>query len=97
MVKTNLKKIDIIKNISNKTGLSILISKKLLDDLIESFYFVLKQENLIIKNIGVLKKIFKNERLGRNPRTKKEFIINKRYSISFKTSKKLQTNLNKYG
>tara|TARA_Y100001958_G_C21185831_1_gene514941 strand:- start:450 stop:743 length:294 start_codon:yes stop_codon:yes gene_type:complete len=97
VVKTNLKKIDIIKNISNKTGLSILISKKLLDDLIESFYFVLKQENLIIKNIGVLKKIFKNERLGRNPRTKKEFIINKRYSISFKTSKKLQTNLNKYG
>ena len=97
MVKTNLKKIDIIKNISNKTGLPILISKKLLDDLIESFYFVLKQENLIIKNIGVLKKIFKNERLGRNPRTKKEFIINKRYSISFKTSKKLQTNLNKYG
>ena len=39
----------------------------------------------------------KKERLGRNPKTKTEFVINKRISISFKTSKKLQTNLNKYG
>tara|TARA_B100000242_G_C42954294_1_gene442516 strand:+ start:324 stop:617 length:294 start_codon:yes stop_codon:yes gene_type:complete len=95
--KINLKKIDIIKNLSNKTGLSISLSKKLLDDLIESFYYVLKKENLIIKNIGVFKKKNKKERLGRNPKTKTEFVINKRISISFKTSKKLQTNLNKYG
>ncbi len=97
MGKINLKKIDIIKNLSNKTGLSISLSKKLLDDLIESFYYVLKKENLIIKNIGVFKKKNKKERLGRNPKTKTEFVINKRISISFKTSKKLQTNLNKYG
>ena len=97
MDKTNLKKIDIVKNLSSKTGLSISLSKKLVDDLIESFYFVLKKENLIIKNIGVFKKKFKKERLGRNPKTKKEFIINKRYTISFKASKKLQTNLNGYG
>ena len=97
MDKINLKKIDIIKNLSNKTGLSISLSKKLLDDLIESFYYVLKKENLIIKNIGVFKKKNKKERLGRNPKTKTEFVINKRISISFKTSKKLQTNLNKYG
>ena len=97
MGKINLKKIDIIKNLSNKTGLSISLSKKLLDDLIGSFYYVLKKENLIIKNIGVFKKKNKKERLGRNPKTKTEFVINKRISISFKTSKKLQTNLNKYG
>ena len=97
MGKINLKKIDIIKNLSNKTGLSISLSKKLLDDLIESFYYVLKKENLIIKNLGVFKKKNKKERLGRNPKTKTEFVINKRISISFKTSKKLQTNLNKYG
>mgnify|MGYP001348328940 CR=1 FL=1 len=97
MGKINLKKIDIIKNLSNKTGLSISLSKKLLDDLIESFYYVLKKENLIIKNIGAFKKKNKKERLGRNPKTKTEFVINKRISISFKTSKKLQTNLNKYG
>ncbi len=97
MGKINLKKIDIIKNLSNKTGLSISLSKKLLDDLIESFYYVLKKENLIIKNIGVFKKKNKKERLGRNPKTKTEFVINKRISISFKTSKKLQTDLNKYG
>ena len=97
MDKTNIKKIDIIKNLSSKTGLSISLSKKLLDDLIESFYYVLKKENLIIKNIGVFKKKNKKERLGRNPKTKTEFVINKRISISFKTSKKLQTNLNKYG
>ena len=97
MGKINLKKIDIIKNLSNKTGLSISLSKKLLDDLIESFYYVLKKENLIIKNIGVFKKKNKKERFGRNPKTKTEFVINKRISISFKTSKKLQTNLNKYG
>ena len=53
MGKINLKKIDIIKNLSNKTGLSISLSKKLLDDLIEFFFYALKKENLIIKNIGV--------------------------------------------
>ena len=47
----------------------------------------LKKNNLIIKNIGSFKLIEKNERIGRNPKTKEEFIICKRKSISFLSSK----------
>ena len=36
----------------------------------------------------------KKERLGRNPKTREEFIISSRKSISFTISKKILNNLN---
>ena len=54
----------------------------------------LKKNNLIIKNIGSFKLIEKNERIGRNPKTKEEIIISKRKSISFLSSKNLTNYLN---
>ena len=89
MLKTNYKKIDIIKNLSEKTGFSNNLSKKLINDLLEAVIQNICLGNLNLKNIGSFRVIKKNQRVGRNPKTKKEFIITARNSISFKPSKKL--------
>ena len=96
MYKTNLKKKDIVKKISIKTGLSENFSKKIVNDLIQILSQHLKTRNLIIKNLGSFKIVFKKERIGRNPKTKEEFKISPRYIISFSPSKNLVNFINKY-
>ena len=96
MYKTNLKKIDLAKQLKIKTGFSTNISKKLINDLIEILTEVIRTGYLNLKNIGSFKIINKKERMGRNPKTKEEFIISSRKSISFIPSKKLLKNLNKF-
>ena len=95
MYRKNLKKIDIIKNLSDNTGFSLNFSKKLIDDLIKILSINIKTDNLKLKNIGTFKLLNKKERIGRNPKTKKEFIISARKSISFSPSKKISEDLNK--
>ena len=94
MFRKKIKKIDIIKNLSNKTGFSSIYSKKLVSDLIEAIVSNIKKGNLNLKNVGSFKLIKKRERLGRNPKTGKEFIISSRKSIKFVTSAKLTKKLN---
>ena len=89
MSKNNLKKIDLAKNLSSKTGFSINLSKKIIDDLIEILISRIVNKGLNLKNLGSFNLLKKKERLGRNPKTKKEFIIKKRKSISFVASKKI--------
>ena len=94
MINKNLTKIDISKNLSKKRGYSVNFSKKIVDDLITILITQLKEKKLIIKNLGTFKLISKNQRIGRNPKTKEKFIINKRKSISFIASKNLLKTLN---
>ena len=93
-MKDNLKKIDIAKNLSKNTGLSINFSKKLIDDLISILLNLIKIDGLILKNLGTFKIINKKERIGRNPKTNQEYLVSKRKSISFKSAKKLDKLLN---
>ncbi len=95
MFKKELKKIDLVKDLSLKTGYSQNYSKKIVDDLIDIFIQNIKSGNLNLKNIGSFKLINKKERVGRNPKTKEEFIITSRISLSFTTSKKIIDALNK--
>ena len=95
MFKNSLNKIDISKNLNKKTGLSVNFSKKLINDLIEILIENIKDGELILKNIGTFRVIKKKERIGRNPKTKEEFIIDARNSVTFKASKKLSNNLTK--
>ncbi len=95
--KNNLNKKDIYKFLSKKKGFSVLLSKKLIDNIIEIMINLLKQDDLILKNIGSFKIVDKKQRIGRNPKTKEQFIINARKSIIFKASKNLLKNINKYG
>ena len=94
MIKSNLKKINLVKNLSAKTGYSLNFCNKLIDDLIKILIKNIKSNKLNLKNIGSFKLIKKKERIGRNPKTKEEFIISSRKSVSFKASKKITNDLN---
>ena len=93
MNKNNLTKIDIIKNLSKKTGFSILFSKKLINDFLDVIINQIKANELNLKNIGSFKLVKKKERLGRNPKTKEEFIISARKTLRYVASKKLLTKI----
>jgi|TARA_B110000881_G_C18237390_1_gene346806 integration host factor subunit alpha len=93
--KNNLKKLDLAKNLSKKKGFSKLLSKELIDNLIGILCLNIKKTNLNLKNLGTFKIINKNERLGRNPKTKKIHTIIARKSISFTASKTLTKLINK--
>ena len=94
MIRLNYKKIDIAKKISNKTGYSLSFTKKIVTYIIESLIECIKNDNLIIKNIGSFTIIQKKERMGRNPKTNENFIITQRKSISFYPSKNILKKLN---
>ena len=94
MTKKNITKKEIAESLSQNTGFPLSFSKKLVNSLLNIMREQLKKNNLIIKNIGSFKLIEKNERIGRNPKTKEEFIICKRKSISFLSSKNLTNYLN---
>tara|TARA_Y100000389_G_C17321006_1_gene443033 strand:- start:532 stop:816 length:285 start_codon:yes stop_codon:yes gene_type:complete len=85
----NIIKIDIIKDLSKNTGFSNNFSKKLIDDLINVLIIQIKNGSLNLKNFGSFKLRSKKERLGRNPKTKKEHLISSRKSIIFVASSKI--------
>jgi len=93
--KKNLKKIDLINYLSSKTGFSINFSKKLINDLIEIIIQNIESGGLNLKNFGSFKIVNKKERLGRNPKTKEEFVITSRKSIIFTPSSNITDNLDK--
>ena len=95
MSKGNLKKIDLVKNLSFKTGFSKNLSKKIIDDLINVLINNIKSGKLNLKNIGIIKILNKKERIGRNPKTKEEFKISARKVVSFSPSKSINLILNK--
>ena len=90
---TNTKK-HISLNLSKKTGFSYSLSKKLTNDLLETIIYEIKNNKLIVQGIGSFILTQKNQRIGRNPRTKEKFVISKRKVIRFKVSKKLIDKLN---
>ena len=96
MTSNNITKYDFSKNISDKTGFPISLSRKIVDDLFVIFIEMIKNNDLVLKNIGSFKLSKKNERIGRNPKTKEEFLISKRISIRFVVSKNLSKVLNAY-
>ena len=90
MYNKNLTKIDIIKDLYNKTGFSKNYSKKIVDSLVKYLILNIKSGSFSLKNVGKFNIIYKKQRIGRNPKTKKEFIISARNSISFTPSKNIK-------
>ena len=89
MVRENFKKKDLVKQLNNRTGLSKNLLKKIVDDLIYIIGENIKTNNFNIKNIGSFKILDKKKRIGRNPKTKKEYLITARKSVKFSVSKKI--------
>jgi len=94
LTSNNYTKNIIIEQLSKKTGFSKNLSKKLINDLLKILTQNLIEGRLVIKNFGVFKIIQKKQRMGRNPKTKEEFIINARKSLTFSGSKKISDFLN---
>ena len=90
----NLTKKEISNFIATKTGLSNSYTEIILNDLIIIFCELIKNSNLNISNFGKFKTIFKEERIGRNPKNKIEYKIAARKAISFIPSKKLAKRFN---
>ena len=94
MISDNITKIDFSKNISDKTGFPISFSKKIVDDLIMIYNEMIRNNNLVLKNIGTFKLSTKKQRIGRNPKTKEEKEISRRDVVLFKPSKEFKELLN---
>ena len=94
MINNNLTRIDFAKDLSEKMGFSITLSNNIINNLIIVCNEMIKNNHLNLKNIGTFKLLNKKERLGRNPKTRKEYLIIKRKSIRFIVSKNLKKALN---
>ena len=92
--KPNLTKKNISKIIFLKIGLSSKKVDLIVDDFIQILKYLIKNKEINIKNFGTFKIIYKNERVGRNPKNKKNYVIKARKSLSFRISKKLNNQIN---
>ena len=82
---------DIINFLNIKSGFPKSLCKKLINDIIELIINNINNEGgLKLKNLGTFYKVFKKERVGRNPKTKIEYKISSRNSIRFVPSKNLK-------
>ena len=90
----SLGKKDIVKDISSKTLISSKESLNILNKFIE--IISIKSNNLDVKisNFGTFYMHHSPERLGRNPKTKQEFVISKRSKLSLKVSSHVKNCLN---
>ena len=90
----NFQKDDIAKILSIKSGFPVSYSKKLINDLLDSMIEIINTDKLNLKNFGSFKILNKKSRSGRNPKTKEEFIISARKTLSFKSSRKFYLEIN---
>ena len=95
MVTKNFTKKDLTNKIYQNLGFSKNYSSIIIDDFIESLISELIKTNIIkISSFGTFKILNKKERLGRNPKTKKEAKISARKIIKFKPSLSVKEKLN---
>jgi len=87
-MRINLTKKEIINSLYMRIGYSKKISSNLLEDTIDIIIDNLKKHGKVkITNFGTFTMRKKNEREGRNPKTKEKKIITKRRVVLFKPSK----------
>ena len=94
-MRINLTKKEIVNSIYMQIGFSKKISENLLEDI---FKILLKniifEKKVKIAKFGTFILRKKNERLGRNPKTKEKKIISERNVILFRPSKELKKYIN---
>ena len=85
---------DIILNISSKALISKDDSKKFFTNFLNLVASKSKSRIVKISNFGTFYTKNTPQRLGRNPKTKEEFIISKRSKLFFKPSNKIRSIIN---
>jgi len=95
MFKKNLNRKVLANIIHQNIGFSKIISENIVNDI---FYIIIsgfkENEKVKITSFGTFQKIRKNERIGRNPKTKEKKIISARKVITFKASKLFKDRIN---
>ena len=94
-MRVNLTKKDLVNLIYMQLGFSKQISENLIDDffltIIDNLY---KEKILKLSKFGTFIIRQKKSRIGRNPKTKEEKIINERNVVLFKPSKEFKNFVN---
>ena len=95
MLKKNLNRKKLANKIFQNIGFSKIISENIVNDI---FYIIMsgfkENEKVKITSFGTFLKKRKNERIGRNPKTKEKKIISARNVITFKASKFFKDKIN---
>ncbi len=98
MKRINLTKKEIINSIYMQIGFSRKISENLLEDIFQIILSsLIKHKKVKIAKFGTFTLRKKNQRIGRNPKTKEVKIISERNVILFKASKEFKEYINKNG
>ena len=90
----SLKKSDIAKNITSKISIKNSLSKDIVDSFIEIIKSESNSSDVKISNFGTFMNKVTPERIGRNPKTGKEYIISERVKLNFIVSNKVKEQLN---
>ena len=94
-LKQNLGKREIITKLTSAIGFSSKNVQKITEDIIEIIISNLVYNKKInLKNLGTFNVVFKNEREGRNPKTKEKYIITSRNTIKFIVSDTFKKKIN---
>jgi len=94
-MRINLTKKEIINSIYMQIGFSKKISENLLEDVFQILLKnIISEGKVKIAKFGTFILLKKNQRIGRNPKTKEEKIISARNVILFKPSKDLKKYIN---
>ena len=85
---------DILKNISSKAQIPYAVSNKLLEVFLDIVRYDSRKKIIKLSNFGSFYTRNTPQRVGRNPKTKEEFIIRKRSKLFFKPSNKIKSLIN---
>ena len=95
MLKKNVNRKELANKIYQYIGFSKIISENIVNDI---FYIIMssikENEKIKITSFGTFLKKRKNERIGRNPKTKEKKIISARNVVTFKASKFFKNKIN---
>ena len=95
MLKKNFTRKDLSNKVYQNLGFSKNICSTLIDDFFESLISeLLKLNKIKISSFGTFEVVNKNERIGRNPKTKVEVKITARKVVKFKSSMSIKNKLN---
>tara|TARA_Y100000768_G_scaffold301308_1_gene235145 strand:- start:695 stop:1012 length:318 start_codon:yes stop_codon:yes gene_type:complete len=91
----NISRDNIANTIHSEFGFSRKICLDIVNDIIEIIIEGLNSNGVVkIHNFGTFKLKSKSSRIGRNPKTKEEVIINNRNVVTFKPSKNILKYIN---
>ena len=90
MSQNKITRENLATQLSEEFGIAYTIAYQKIDLILNLWTNSLISSDLNISSLGSFKINQKSSRLGRNPKTKEEFIIKSRRVVSFKKSKNLE-------